>query len=201
VHVIQGGQVRDDLVVLLDAERRPSGTAPKATVHTDHTPLHLAFSAYLFGHDGRFLMTRRAITKLTFPGVWSNSVCGHPAPGEDPADAAGRRVHTELGVAVEDLTCVLPDFAYRATDPNGIVENEVCPVFAGVIGTELSPDPDEVEEFRWVAWADVVTAAAAAPLLISPWSALQVAALQAADFTPPPTSRHLGPPEAQPTGW
>lgn len=185
MHLVEGGRVRDDLVVLLDAHRHPVGTAPKATVHTTDTPLHLAFSTYLFDPAGRFLMTRRALSKRTFPGVWTNSVCGHPAPGEDPADAAHRGVRAELGVSVADLTCVLPDFAYRATDPHGVVENEVCPVFAGVIDTDLDPSPDEVEEIRWVAWADMVSAATAAPLLISPWAALQVAGLQQADFTPP----------------
>lgn len=185
MHLVEGGRVRDDLVVLLDESRRPVGTAPKATVHTTETPLHLAFSTYLFDAEGRFLMTRRALSKRTFPGVWTNSVCGHPAPGEDPADAAQRGVRAELGVSVTDLVCVLPDFAYRASDPHGIVENEVCPVFAGIIDTVLDPDPDEVEEFRWVTWADMVSAAAAAPLLISPWAALQVAGLQQVDFTPP----------------
>lgn len=180
------GAVRDDLVVLLDAAHRPVGTASKVAVHTADTPLHLAFSTYLFDRAGRFLMTRRAVGKLTFPGVWTNSACGHPAPGEDPVAAVHRRVGGELGVAVTGLRCVLPDFAYTATDTRGTVENEFCPVYAGLVEGHPDPDPAEVEQWEWIDWPDMVTAAAAAPQLISPWAALQVGRLVTADFTPPP---------------
>lgn len=185
MHLIDTGELPGELVVLLDAAHRPIGTAPKATVHTTRTPLHLAFSAYLFDTAGSLLITRRAVTKKTFPGVWTNSACGHPAPGEDPADAVRRRVRAELALEVGELDCVLPDFRYEAADARGIVENEVCPVFAGTVGHDLDPDPGEVEEWEWIEWPDMVTAASAAPQLLSPWSAMQVVRLAAAGFLPP----------------
>jgi isopentenyl-diphosphate Delta-isomerase len=164
-----------ELVVLLDDQRRPIGTAPKAAVHTTDTPLHLAFSSYAFDPAGeKVLLTRRALGKKTWPGVWTNTCCGHPGPGEDVQDAAVRRIGQELGLVPKDVELVLPDFAYTARMVDGTMENEVCPVFRVVVDADPEPDPAEVAEWTWAAWADLVVVAERAPWLISPWSALQI---------------------------
>jgi isopentenyl-diphosphate Delta-isomerase len=172
-----------ELVVLLDADGQPAGTMPKAEVHGADTPLHLAFSVYLFDAAGSFLATRRALGKRTWPGVWTNSCCGHPAPGEDPATAARRRLDQELGLRPARLELVLPSFAYRAVAADGMVENEVCPVYFahldGVSEPPPEPDPQEVAEWCWVPWASFRTLAATAPWALSPWSVEQVGQLPA----------------------
>ncbi|MGB9377608.1 MAG: isopentenyl-diphosphate Delta-isomerase [Mycobacteriales bacterium] len=169
----------EELVILLDEQRRPIATMPKASVHHSDTPLHLAFSVYVFDDKGRFLATRRALTKQTWAGIWTNSCCGHPAPGEPVADAAARRLGQELGLSPTDITVVLADFAYRATSAEGVVENEVCPVFVARVVGEPTPDPAEVVEWRWVDWADFRQLARSAPWALSPWSVEQVAQLPA----------------------
>jgi isopentenyl-diphosphate Delta-isomerase len=172
-----------ELVVLLDADGRPAGTMPKAEVHGPDTPLHLAFSVYLFDAAGSFLATRRALGKRTWPGVWTNSCCGHPAPGEDPATAARRRLGQELGLRPARLELVLPSFAYRAVAADGLVENEVCPVYFAHLDGDPEPppepDPQEVAEWRWVPWTSFRTLAATAPWALSPWSVEQVGQLPA----------------------
>lgn len=160
--------------MLLDPQRRPVGVADKATVHSDSTPLHLAFSCYVLDQDGRLLLTRRAVGKRTWPGVWTNTVCGHPAPGEEIETAVERRAGQELGLRISDLTVVLPDFAYRAVDAGGVVENEICPVYTARAVTDPEPDPEEVCEWQWVPWEDVATLAARTPWVLSPWSVLQL---------------------------
>lgn len=168
-----------DLVVLLADDGTPTGTAPRLGVHGADTPLHLAFSTYLFDAFGRLLLTRRALGKRTWPGVWSNSCCGHPRPGEDVAAAAARRIAEELGAPVRDLRPALPDFRYRAVDAGGVVENELCPVFVGRLDpASVRPDPAEIAEVAWAPWEAVAAAAEATPILLSPWAVRQIPALR-----------------------
>lgn len=167
----------DESVVLLDELGNAVGTAPKATVHHDRTPLHLAFSCYVFDGRGRLLITRRATTKATFPGAWTNSYCGHPSPGEDVLDALARRGRQELGLEVRDLHVVLPAFRYSATMPNGVRENEMCPVFTAVTDDEPRPDVTEVDSVDWVPWRSFRSEVLAGSRQVSPWCEEQVAQL------------------------
>ena len=175
-------------VILLDDDGRATGTAPKAEVHHGATPLHLAFSCYVFDAADELLVTRRSAAKRTFPGVWTNSFCGHPVPGERMTDAVHRRARQELGIDLDALRLVLPGFRYRA-EQDGLVENEMCPVFCawGRIA-DATPDPFEVDEVRGVAWSSFSAAVRAGSWPgVSPWCREQVDALHA-----------LG---ADPSGW
>ena len=158
-----------ELVVLLSEDGREIGTADKATVHTTDTPLHLAFSCHIFNDQGQVLITRRALSKKTWPGVWTNSACGHPGPGESMEDAIRRRAQHELGLALEDITEALPDFRYRAVDASGIVENEICPVFVARTSADPTPLDDEVCEWQWVKPAALRESVTHTPFAFSPW--------------------------------
>ncbi|WP_411376348.1 isopentenyl-diphosphate Delta-isomerase [Arthrobacter sp. MPF02] len=173
-----------ELVVLAAEDGRPIGTADKATVHTTSTPLHLAFSTHVFDDAGRILLTRRALAKRTWPGVWTNSFCGHPSPGEDTEDAVLRRAGYELGLRLDQVELRLPDFRYRAVDASGVVENEICPVYTARAACSLKPRDDEVMEWQWADPLDVTTAVAAAPWAFSPWLTLQLPLLYPAQFRP-----------------
>ena len=164
-------------VVLLDEAGNASGTAAKVAVHHARTPLHLAFSCYLFNEAGQFLLTRRAETKRTFPGVWTNTCCGHPLPGEPVDGSVLRRLRDELGIGAAKLTLILPRFRYQARMPNGVLENELCPVYAAHTDAAPDPDPAEVAEARWVDWGEFCEAVRTGQQPVSPWCAMQLAEL------------------------
>lgn len=178
-----------DEVVLLDEHRNPMGTAPRASVHGADTPLHLAFSCHLSDAQGRVLLSRRALTKRTWPGVWTNAFCGHPRPGEEVLDAVRRHARHELGLEVSDVQPLLPDFRYRAVDASGVVENEVCPVFTATTADQPTPNPDEVMELRWVTPEELATTATVAPWALSPWLVEQLGQIDAlgSHATPSPS--------------
>ncbi len=160
-------------IVFVDEAGTPTGkTGPKLVSHTADTPLHLAFSCYIFrASDGNFLVTQRALSKKVWPGVWTNSVCGHPAPGETMEDAIRRRAAYEVGINdLRDITIVLPNYRYITPPYNGIIENEFCPVFIAFTNDEPAPNPDEVESYAWMPWPEYVDMLAGQPDKMSYWA-------------------------------
>lgn len=166
-------------VVLLDESGHAIGTADKAEVHHRETPLHLAFSCYVFDDAGRLLLTQRALSKTSFPGVWTNSFCGHPSPGEAFADALHRRAKQEIGISLHQLQLIVPTFRYEASMSNGLRENEMCPVYVATTPDAVIPDPAEVEAFAWVEWATFRDAVLDGSRDVSSWCREQVAELAA----------------------
>ncbi|WP_328613039.1 isopentenyl-diphosphate Delta-isomerase [Amycolatopsis sp. NBC_00355] len=150
-------ETETERVVFVTEDGVPTGeTGPKLASHHEHTRLHLAFSCYVLRRsDQALLITQRAHDKKVWPGVWTNSVCGHPAPGESLEDAVRRRAAYEIGLpSLADLQCVLPKYRYRTPPFEGIVENEFCPVFAAWADTDPEPNPAEVGGWRWIPWRD-----------------------------------------------
>lgn len=163
-------------VVLLAEDGSAIGVEDKAAVHHADTPLHLAFSSYVFDSAGNTILTRRALHKKTFPGLWTNTCCGHPLPEEDMAQAVLRRLRDELGMKTPDPELLLPAFRYRA-EMDGVVENEMCPVFRVLSDDEPVPNPDEVDSTERVAWSEYASGVLDGTRAVSPWSRLQVAEL------------------------
>ncbi|SON60892.1 Isopentenyl-diphosphate Delta-isomerase [Mycobacterium simulans] len=183
-------------VILLDENGCATGLAEKLSIHHLQTPLHLAYSCYIFDSKGQILVTRRAFTKRTWPGIWTNSCCGHPAPGEPLADAARRRARQELGISIDNVRLMLPDFRYRAVMNNGIVENELCPVLAATTSQIPQPNPKETDAIRFLDWCRFADSVADGSFVVSPWCRDQVSELVKLGSGPscwPPASAHLLP--------
>ena len=142
-----------EYVVLVNDQGRRTGLALKSEVHTVDTPLHRAFSCFVFNSKGELLLQQRAKSKQTFPLVWSNTCCGHPGPGEKTKTAIRRRLKHELGISVNQLWEALPEYRYRA-EMHGIVENEICPVFVAFTKDKPIRNPAEVEATKWMPWEE-----------------------------------------------
>ncbi|MFJ6370448.1 isopentenyl-diphosphate Delta-isomerase [Streptomyces virginiae] len=170
--------------MLLDEEGHVTGTAPKLASHHRETPLHLAFTAYAFSPGGELLLTRRSAAKKTWPGVWTNTVCGHPRPREPLMEAVRRRVDAELGAELVRAEVVLGKVRYRAVMPDGTVENEMGPVIRLLLDGPVAPDPEETDMVRWTPWETVVAQVLAGEAGLSPWSEVTIARLAALGSDP-----------------
>ncbi len=155
-------------VILLDANWNEIGTTLKATVHSSKTPLHKAFSCFLFSPDGKLLLQQRSHSKKTWPGVWSNSVCGHPLPGEKMTDAVTRRAQFELGVSPKSIIEMVPNYSYRAT-MDEVMEHEWCPIWVGTLSDAPKPNADEVAKTQWVNWNNLLQNRMIEWSHLSPW--------------------------------
>lgn len=143
----------EERVILVDEADREIRTQEKLAAHKEGA-LHRAFSVFVLDKDGRLLLQRRAADKYHSAGLWSNTCCGHPRPGEEALDAARRRLREEMG-----FDCPLERagaFVYRTKLANGLVEHEYDHVFAGAFDGDPAPDPAEVSEWRWVAVDEIV---------------------------------------------
>lgn len=142
-------------VELVDEAGNPIGECEKLAAHQEPGRLHRAFSVFLLDTDGRLLLQRRAEAKYHSGGLWSNTCCGHPGPGQDPAAAARRRVGEELGVDPGELRPA-GTVLYRVTDPvSGLREHEWNHLFVGLCRQTPEPDPAEVSAVRSIELSEV----------------------------------------------
>jgi isopentenyl-diphosphate delta-isomerase len=172
-----------DQVVLVDTDAVPIGTAEKLEAHRSPGMLHLAISVFLFDDQGRLLLQRRSPDKYHFRGLWSNSCCSHPRPGEAALPAGRRRLREEMGIEAE-LRAV-GKFRYRAEDPDtGMVETEIDHVLIGRYEGDPEPDLAEVSQWRWVDLDDLAVDLARLPGAYTPWLPQALAVATGIEVTP-----------------
>ncbi|MGW8065289.1 isopentenyl-diphosphate Delta-isomerase [Streptomyces ziwulingensis] len=154
-HSSSSGAADAILLELVDENGVTIGTAEKLSAHQPPGRLHRAFSVFLFDERGRLLLQQRALGKYHSPGVWSNTCCGHPYPGEAPFAAAARRTYEELGVS-PSLLAEAGTVRYNHPDPaSGLVEQEYNHLYVGLVQTAPRPDPEEVAETAFVSPAEL----------------------------------------------
>lgn len=137
---------RRERIILVDDADNEVGTAGKLDGHRQGL-LHRALSVVIRDAGGRLLLQKRHVGKYHSGGLWTNTCCSHPRPGEPVAVAATRRLEEEMGISCPLLP--LMTVTYRADVGNGLIEHELVHVFAGVFEGPVRPDPGEADGFDW----------------------------------------------------
>jgi isopentenyl-diphosphate delta-isomerase len=162
---------KTEQVILVDEQDRELGFAEKLAAHRAGA-LHRAFSVFVFDERGRLLLQKRATAKYHSGGLWSNTACGHPRPGETTDEAARRRLREEMNVECELRGAF--SFIYRTEVGGALVEHEFDHVFVGEHASDPAPDVAEVESWKWIALDDLRRDLARESHLYSAWLKLAV---------------------------
>lgn len=141
------GEIVPIQVILVNEKDEPVGTMEKMEAHRRGL-LHRAFSVFVFNARGEMLLQQRDVGKYHSGGLWTNACCSHPIPGEPVDQAAKRRLKEELGFTIPVKKTF--EFIYKADFDNGLTEKEFDHVFVGVYDGEVTPNPKEVMDYRWL---------------------------------------------------
>jgi isopentenyl-diphosphate delta-isomerase len=163
-------------VVLVDSDDRQIGTADKLDVHTKPPRLHRAVSAFVFNRRAELLVQRRAMSKYHSAGLWSNTCCGHPRPGESLEGAGERRLRDELGLqcSLSALTCCI----YTTDVGSGLVEHEYDHILTGLNANDPTPNLAEVDRWAWIGATELDLKLAQEPQTFTAWFPIVLRALR-----------------------
>lgn len=153
-------------VILVDIHDNSVGTEEKIKAH-ELALLHRAFSVFVFNKKGELMIQRRALHKYHSPGLWTNTCCSHPRPGENTMDAAHRRLQEEMG-----FDCKLDwkfSFIYKAPFDNGLTEHEFDHVFIGSFNHDPIINPEEVDSWKWIKIDDLMEDVKKNPEVYTVW--------------------------------
>lgn len=158
--------VPEESVVLVDELDNATGIMEKLEAHRKGA-LHRAFSVFIFNDRDELILQRRAPGKYHSAGLWTNTCCGHPRPGEVLIAAAQRRLLEEMGIACELQHHF--EFTYSANVGNGLQENEFDHVFTGRYSGAPVPDPEEADAWRAITLDALELEMAMEPQRFTPW--------------------------------
>ena len=134
-------------VILVDESDNQIGTMEKMEAHRQGR-LHRAFSVLLYNSAGEMLLQRRASNKYHSAGLWTNTCCSHPLPGEKIEDAATRRLKEEMGIDLRPTYSFT--FIYKSALDKNLTEHELDHVFIGTYDGKPDVNASEVEDWKFV---------------------------------------------------
>jgi isopentenyl-diphosphate Delta-isomerase len=153
-------------VIIVNERDEPVASMEKMEAH-QRGFLHRAFSIFIFNSKGELLLQQRAAGKYHSGGLWTNTCCSHPQPGEETIVAAERRLHEEMGftTGLEKLF----DFIYKASFNNGLIEFEFDHVFAGEYDGPVQANKDEAMDYAFKSMEEIHRSIKQAPMKYSQW--------------------------------
>jgi isopentenyl-diphosphate Delta-isomerase len=134
-------------VILVNREDQETGLMEKMEAHKKGA-LHRAFSILLFNSSGNLMLQKRAMSKYHSGGLWTNTCCSHPLPGETMENATRRKLKQEMGIE-QELSFAFK-FVYKATLENNLIEHEMDHVFIGMYDGNPRINTDEVEDWKFI---------------------------------------------------
>jgi len=144
--------MNSEYVILVDKNDKELGTMEKMEAHRK-AMLHRAISVFIVNSKGEWLLQRRAFHKYHSNGLWTNTSCSHPRPGETSLDAAKRRLQEEMGLKAE-LNEIF-HFTYKEALDNELTEHELDHVFVGVTDENPKINTNEVVDWKYVSYKDL----------------------------------------------
>ncbi|MDQ6889454.1 MAG: isopentenyl-diphosphate Delta-isomerase [Bacteroidota bacterium] len=153
-------------VILVNELDEPVGTMEKMEAHWKGL-LHRAFSVFIFNGKGEMLIQQRAAGKYHNGGLWTNTCCSHPLPGEQVLPAAKRRLSQEMGFST-DLHPTF-NFIYKATFNNGLTEHEYDHVLTGLYDGDINTDTDEVGDYCYKTIEEIESSLLTHPQKYTEW--------------------------------
>ena len=158
-----------ETLILVDENDNEIGTGEKMAVHRTGQ-LHRCFSIFVFNSAREVLLQKRALSKYHSGGLWTNTCCGHPRPGETTEAAAHRRLEEEMG-----FDCAMSEsftFIYRAELDHSLTEHEFDHVFIGSYDGSVAPNPHEADDFAWRSMKSILDEMNAQPDRFTVWSVI-----------------------------
>jgi isopentenyl-diphosphate delta-isomerase len=153
-------------VILVDENNNELGLMDKQEAH-EKAVLHRAFSVFIFNAKGELLLQQRALSKYHSGGLWTNTCCSHPRPGENTINAAHRRLQEEMG-----FDCELNEkfhFLYKAPFDNGLTEHELDFIYTGIYDGIPHINTEEVNACKWILMDDLVKEIKTSPDQYTAW--------------------------------
>ena len=153
-------------VILVDENDNPQGTMEKIEAH-EKAKLHRAFSVFIYNSKNELMLQQRALTKYHTPGLWTNTCCSHQKLGETNIEAGKRRLQEEMGFTTDLQETI--SFIYKAPFENGLTEHEYDYILVGEYNDEPKPNPDEVNDWKWMKLEDIEADIKKNPKIYTEW--------------------------------